>query len=62
MSITKWVKPYKGPFKEEEAKAVADDLRKTAKPDVNGIYDARVRVRNYEKGEYDVYIKTLKWR
>lgn len=55
---TKWQKPYQGPFGKQEAIDIASDLRKTAKPDVNGIYDARIRARKGQKDKYDVYIKT----
>lgn len=60
MTLTKWQKPYKGPFRRLEAIKIASELRGVANPDINGIYDARVRVRNYEKGQYDVFIKVTK--
>ena len=59
MPITHWVKPYRGPFKKSEALAICEDLKKTANPDVNGIYDATIRRRGNTQ-QYDVYIKTEK--
>lgn len=45
MSTTRWHKAYQGPFKKTEAQQIAGELRAKAKPDINGIYDARVRAR-----------------
>lgn len=59
MSKTRWEKVYQGPFEKEEAKKLAQGLRETAKPDVNLIYDARIRARKGGK-QFDVYIKTIK--
>ena len=57
MRTLKWEKVYKGPFSKKEAQDIAGELRKTADPQKNLIYDARVRSRKGGKG-YDVYIKT----
>lgn len=57
MSLLHWTKAYKGPFEKAEAQEIAGQLRGQAKPDINGIYDARVRARKGGKG-YDVYIST----
>ena len=59
MRILKWQKVYKGPFNKKEAQEIAGDLRKTADPQKNLIYDARVRSRKGGKG-FDVYIKTTR--
>lgn len=60
MTTTKWQKVYVGPFKKAEAVAIAQDLRNVAKPDVNDIYDARVRSRRGKADQFDVFIKTTK--
>lgn len=49
---THWIKAYNGPFKESEARIVANELK--AKKDI--FLDANIRKRrNVQK--YDVYIK-----
>ena len=45
MSTTRWRKAYQGPFDRKESCKIAQELRDNAKPDINGIYDARVRTR-----------------
>lgn len=57
MAKIKWEKPYKGPFSRTEALAIAEDMRKTADPDKNGILGASIRKRAY-RDRYDVFIKT----
>jgi len=57
MTKFKWQKPYRGPFKKAEALAYCEHLKKTSKPEVNGIYDATIRRRRNTQ-QYDVYIKT----
>lgn len=52
-----WKKPYVGPFEKGLAEKLAKDLRDVAKPEVNDIYDAKIRQRG-KTGKYDVFIKT----
>ena len=52
-----WEKVYAGPFEKKEAIGLADELKKGADPNKNGIYDARVR-KEKNKNSYQVYIKT----
>jgi len=59
MSILKWTKAYQGPFEKAEAQIIASELRAGSRPDINGIYDARVRARRGGKG-YDVYIQEVR--
>lgn len=76
MRTLKWEKVYKGPFSKKEAQDIAGDLRKTADPQKNLIYDARIRARKKSKSQcvctaacgaglghnekFDVYIKTTR--
>lgn len=55
----KWQKPYRGTFKKAEALAIWEDLKKTDRPDINGIHDVMIRRRRNTQ-QYDVYIKSEK--
>ena len=58
MRNIKWEKAYKGPFPKKEALDLVAHFRNIANPDVNGIYDARIRSRKGGKS-FDVYIRTI---
>jgi len=55
---TKWKKAYRGPFKKLEATMLAQELKDIASPQVNGIYDAKIRKVKLSN-QYDVYIQVL---
>lgn len=40
-----WEKVYKGPFEKEEAEKLAEGIRAVAKPEVNLIHTAKIRMR-----------------
>jgi len=54
-----WKKTYKGPFIRSESLGLVQNLREISDPDINLIYDARIRSRR-NTNKYDVYIKTTR--
>lgn len=54
-----WKKAYKGPFKQGEALGIAEDLRKVADPEKNGMLKIAIRKRSL-KNLFDVMVKTEK--
>lgn len=52
-----WQKPYVGPFSRALAESLVKELKDFAAPDVNAIYDAKIRKRARSR-LYDVFVKT----